>query len=45
MKCIGYDNRFQKEISERYPTWVPPPPKKRKGKGPLEGPVDEEEDV
>lgn len=29
MKCVGYDNSFQWELSERFPLWVPP--KKRDG--------------
>ena len=24
MKCVGYDNKFQKDISKTYPKWVPP---------------------
>ncbi|KAF8959386.1 hypothetical protein BDZ97DRAFT_1667283, partial [Flammula alnicola] len=27
LKCIGYDNEFQHELSQRFPNWVPPPPK------------------
>ncbi|KAF5329764.1 hypothetical protein D9619_009280 [Psilocybe cf. subviscida] len=27
MKCVGYDNKFQTDISRAYPMWVPPPPK------------------
>jgi len=41
MKCVGYDNNFQKEISKRYPTWVPPS-KLKKGKGMAKEPVKEE---
>jgi hypothetical protein len=30
MKCIGYDDTFQKEISKTYPNWVSPLPNSRK---------------
>ncbi|KAF5329336.1 hypothetical protein D9619_009278 [Psilocybe cf. subviscida] len=33
MKCVGYDNRFQKDISQTYhPGWIPPPPKTKEEK-------------
>ena len=34
MKCVAYDNRFQQELHETFPTWVPPPPKRNKKGGP-----------
>ncbi|KAG6915386.1 hypothetical protein DXG01_011758 [Tephrocybe rancida] len=33
MKCVGYDVEFQRNLAEKYPTWVPPPPKPKNGKG------------
>ncbi|KAF9475824.1 hypothetical protein BDN70DRAFT_883214 [Pholiota conissans] len=30
MKCVGYDNRFQQELHDRFPTWTPPPPRSKK---------------
>ncbi|KJA21624.1 hypothetical protein HYPSUDRAFT_216177 [Hypholoma sublateritium FD-334 SS-4] len=32
MKCVGYDNDFQRELSEEYPVWQPPPPKPKNQK-------------
>lgn len=32
LKCIGYDNNFQQEISQTYPKWVPPLPKTKEEK-------------
>ena len=32
MKCVGYDNNFQRELSEKFPVWVPAPPKEKKQK-------------
>lgn len=32
MKCVGYDNNFQRELSEKFPVWVPTPPKTKKQK-------------
>ncbi|CAA7269167.1 unnamed protein product [Cyclocybe aegerita] len=37
MKCIGYDTKFQLELYEKFPTWVPAPRKPRKKKGDTEG--------
>ncbi|KAG6900120.1 hypothetical protein C0993_002655 [Termitomyces sp. T159_Od127] len=31
MKCVGYDVNFQRNLAEKYPTWVPPPSKPKKG--------------
>ena len=33
MKCVGYDNEFQRQLSEKYAAWnlLPPKPKKRSG--------------
>jgi hypothetical protein len=32
MKCVGYDNRFQQELHDTFPTWAPPPKRpKREG--------------
>ncbi|KAG6910185.1 hypothetical protein DXG01_012634 [Tephrocybe rancida] len=28
MKCVGYDEAFQREMQEKFAVWVPPPPKK-----------------
>lgn len=33
MKCVGYDNQFQQELHDTFPTWVHPPPKKPKREG------------
>lgn len=33
MKCVGYDNDFQRDLSEKFPVWVPPPPKTKKTPG------------
>lgn len=33
MKCVGYDADFQRNLAEKYPTWVPPPSKPKKGSG------------
>ncbi|KAH9483251.1 hypothetical protein JR316_0005355 [Psilocybe cubensis] len=36
MKCVGYDERFQRELAMRFSNWVPPPPKprnERRGEG------------
>ncbi len=30
MKCVGYDNNFQRDLSEKFPVWVPPAPRSRK---------------
>ncbi|KAF9457402.1 hypothetical protein BDZ94DRAFT_1273316 [Collybia nuda] len=27
MKCVGYDTAFQRNLAEKFPTWVPPPSK------------------
>lgn len=27
LKCIGYDEDFQRAIHTQFPAWVPPPPK------------------
>lgn len=27
LKCVGYDTKFQRNLAEKFPTWVPPPPK------------------
>ncbi|KAG5639141.1 hypothetical protein H0H81_006400 [Sphagnurus paluster] len=27
MKCVDYDVDFQRNLAEKFPTWVPPPPK------------------
>lgn len=35
MKCVGYDNNFQRELSEKYSVWVPPPPKPKRQKNKL----------
>ncbi|TFY76834.1 hypothetical protein EWM64_g7178 [Hericium alpestre] len=34
MKCVGYDERWQREIAAKFPTWVPLPkdPKREKNK-------------
>jgi uncharacterized protein DUF6697 len=32
MKCVGYDNDFQRELCNKFPLWVPPP-RKPKGSG------------
>jgi len=32
MKCIDYDEDFQRRIARKFPTWVPPPPRPRKDK-------------
>ena len=32
MKRVGYDNNFQRELTEKYAVWVPPPPKKKNQK-------------
>ena len=29
LKCIGYDNDFQLELSKKFPLWVPPPAKQK----------------
>jgi hypothetical protein len=34
LKCVGYDEAFQREVHEKYQTWVPPPPREKgAGKG------------
>ena len=33
MKCVGYDNDFQRDLSEKFPIWVPPAPRPRKKPG------------
>lgn len=32
MKCVGYDEPFQREIVERFANWEPPPAKENKKK-------------
>ncbi|KDR74309.1 hypothetical protein GALMADRAFT_250113 [Galerina marginata CBS 339.88] len=34
MKCVGYDEAFQRELCEKLQHWVPPPPRKKKGDKP-----------
>ena len=34
LKCVGYDEAFQREVHEKFQTWVPPPPREKgAGKG------------
>ncbi|RDB20371.1 hypothetical protein Hypma_012570 [Hypsizygus marmoreus] len=33
MKCVGYDTEFQRNLADKFPTWVPPPPKQKTKKG------------
>lgn len=35
LKCIDYDNNFQLQLSQKFLTWIPPPPKTtgNRGKG------------
>ena len=33
MKCIDYDDRFQLELYDRYPTWTPPESSNKKKTG------------
>ncbi|RDB20273.1 hypothetical protein Hypma_012569 [Hypsizygus marmoreus] len=33
MKCVGYDTEFQLNLANKFPTWVPPPPKAKADKG------------
>ena len=32
MKCVGYDDRFQRDLYDRYPTWTPPESSKTRRK-------------
>jgi hypothetical protein len=32
LKCVGYDEAFQREVHEKSKSWVPPPPSESKGK-------------
>ncbi|GLB33282.1 hypothetical protein LshimejAT787_0101660 [Lyophyllum shimeji] len=38
MKCVGYDAAFQTELARRFPTWIPPPPKRKPGSKPKAAP-------
>lgn len=33
LKCIGYDAPFQRNLAEKFPTWVPTPKKPKAEKG------------
>ncbi|TFY58421.1 hypothetical protein EVG20_g8158 [Dentipellis fragilis] len=33
MKCVGYDEAFQRKIAEGFPKWVAPPTKEKRPKG------------
>lgn len=33
LKCVGYDEAFQREIHDEFPNWVPPPPRPKGEKG------------